>query len=1503
MRAWHTGHGAYTPATVRQIPRQFPARPSTMFSTATQNWFDASFARATEIQRRGWPVIGSGAHALLVAPTGSGKTLAAFLWAIDRLACADAGSELGVRALYVSPLKALVYDIERNLRAPLVGIRRAAERCGSAFPGITVAVRTGDTPQRERQRQLRAPAEILVTTPESLFLLLGSRARETLRTVHTVIVDEVHALAPSKRGAHLALSLERLADLAGADPQRIGLSATVRPIDAVARYLGGDRVVECVDASTPPRLDVQVTVPVPDMTRAATAPAGDEPDGSILGTLYAREVGSAQAERGMWAAVYPKLLESIRAHRSTIVFVNSRGLCERLAHRLNELADEELVMAHHGSLSHAQRAEIEDRLKRGALRAIVATSSLELGVDMGAVDLVVLVESPGSVARGLQRVGRAGHQVDAVSVGRLFPKFRGDLLECAVIAARMRGGQLEALRVPRNSLDVLAQQIVAMCCERPRSVADIERVVRRSYPYASLSTNALEAVLDMLDGRYPSSEMAELRPLLAWDRSQNVLSARRGAAMISRMNAGTIPDRGSYGVFLGADGPRVGELDEEMVFETRVGENITLGAASWRIEDITRDRVIVQPAPGEPGRLPFWRGDGPGRSLELGRAIGAFVRALGAMAPEAAVPWLLEQAPLDRFAAQNLAAYVAEQKHHTGTLPTDRDVTVERFRDELGDWRVCILTPFGARVHAPWAMALQHRLAARVGADVQLMYTDDGIVLRFADTDELPGVDELCPDPENVEELVTEQLANSSLFAGLFRENAARALLLPRRQPERRRPLWAQRLKAQQLLATVKQYASFPIVLETYRQALSDTFDLDALKVVLRDIRSRRVRLHDIETRSASPFARSLVFAYVAAYIYEQDAPLPERKAQALTLDRNLLSELLGQEQLRELIDRDVLAELEAELQHLVDERRAGDADRLHDLLRRLGDLSEAELAERSTAAPGPWLVRLERERRAVQLAINGERRWIAAEDAGLMRDALGAVPPAGLPAQFLETVENPLAELVRRFARRRGPFLSGDVRARFGLTPAQLEPVLEGLERAGVLVRGEIRPDGAELDWCDAEILRRLKRRTLARLRDQVAPVDGRALGLFLTRWHGVDGGGSGPERLLEAIAQLEGIALPWSVMVREILPRRVSDFRLEMLDALCASGAVVWAGQGALGARDGRVGLFLREHLAGLLAAQPPYAAATPLHATVVAHLAAHGASFAAELDGAVRASHAGVTAAELDAVMWDLVWEGVITNDTCAPLRALGGVRAGTRTRRGRSHAFAGGRWSLLRGALAAPVSDTERLLMRANVLLERYGIVSREAVRAEDMEGGFTSLYRVLRSMEEAGRLRRGYFVDGLAGAQFGYAGAIDLLRAARADIEDDADAALAPVVLAAADPANPYGSLLPWPDTGGEGELRPRRIAGARVILLGGLPRLYVGPRGRQLLTFGAAGTEQLHALERCLRALHALPQGARRGMLVIEKIDGEPVRQSPLCDLLAQCGFASDYRGMVAVGA
>ena len=1486
--------------------------PLTPFGPAARAWFESSFDHATPVQAQGWARIAAGDHALLIAPTGSGKTLAAFFYCIDRLSRGEAAAPAtprppGVRVLYVSPLKALVYDIERNLRAPLVGVRRAAEKLGLPVRIPRVAVRTGDTPARERLEQARDPAEILVTTPESLYLILGSAQRETLRSVEWVIVDEIHALAPTKRGAHLALSLERVAMLAERDPQRVGLSATARPLAEVARFLGGDRPVAVVDTSARPRLDIEICVPVPDMTRPV-APASQQVDRTTerspapLSALSTYSSELPEPSLGLWPAIHPALLEQVLAHRSTILFVNSRGLCERLCQRLNELAGEEILLAHHGSIAHEQRREIEEALKAGRIRGIVATSSLELGIDMGAVDLVLLVESPGSVARGLQRIGRAGHQVGEVSKGRVYPKHRGDLLEASVVCRGMEEGAVEATQIPRNPLDVLAQQIVAMCGVAPWKVDELERVIRRAANYRDLSRDALVAVLDMLAGRYPSTDFAELRPRLVWDREADVLTPTRGAAKLAVLSGGTIPDRGMYTVHVGGEGPRVGELDEEMVFESRPGQTITLGASTWRVTEITRDRVLVAPAPGEVGRLPFWRGEGPGRPVELGRALGAFVREVASKPRDEAEAWLRATHHLDAFAARNLLDHLDEQREATGTLPTDRAITIERFRDELGDWRVCILSPFGARVHTPWALALEAQLGVDAGFAVQAVSSDDGIVLRFADADVLPDVVALLPDPELVEDAIVSQLGNSALFAANFRENAARALLLPRRRPGSRTPLWVQRLKSQNLLAVARQFPSFPIVLETYRSCLQDVFDLPGLVDLLRRIRSREVRVEEAETRIASPFARSLVFAYTAAYLYQGDTPAAERRAQALQLDRNMLRDLLGQEQLRDLLDARALEEVEDELQGRAESMRVTHADSLVDLLRRVGDLGSAELAGRCEADPSAWLDELASRRRIVAIRVAGESRWIAAEDAALYRDALGCVLPVGLASALLATTTEPLEQLLLRYARTHAPFPAAQLAQRFDLLPVQAEVALGLLEARGRLLSGEFRPGGREREWCDAEVLRRIRRRTMAKLRGEVAAVEARVLARFLPAWHGVGEAQGGERRLDDALAQLEGVPLPFSDLERMILPARVRDFDPRMLDERGALGTLVWVGCGALGERDGRVALYRRERASLLVEVPAVPADLGALHRAMLDHLERRGASFFAELLAIAGAA----SERQVFDALWDLVWAGLVTNDTFNPLRALAAraprAASGSPSRRRpgkNAPSPAAGRWSLVAQLVAAPVDATRRAHARSLLLLDRWGIVARDALAAESIAGGFSAVYPVLRAMEEAGKIRRGHFVDGLGGAQFAFAGAVDQLRAAR-DRQPEGGAggrdASEVVLLAATDPANAFGAVLPWPTPRADAEAaRPRRGAGAAVVLVDGELALYIDRGGRQVLSFPAASGDAVTAAARALRGLLA---DRRRRALRIERIDGEPALDSPLRAAFEQAGFRAEYKGL-----
>jgi ATP-dependent Lhr-like helicase len=1524
------------------VPAGDPLAP---FSPAVREWFQSAFEAPTPAQTGGWASISTGRHTLIHAPTGSGKTLAAFLWCLDRLARDPSPPPSRtvpgtVRVLYVSPLKALTYDVERNLRAPLHGIALAAQRLGEPEPLITIAGRTGDTPQDQRRELARRPPDILVTTPESLYLVLTSGARETLRGVETVIVDEVHAIAGTKRGAHLALSLERLEQLRpeGAPPlQRIGLSATQRPLETIARFLGGigpGREVEIVDAGSRKALELEVVVPVEDMARLGEVMPPDELPGG--------PVPFGDMRTSIWPSIHPRLLELIKAHRSTIVFTNSRRLAERLAQRLNELAGEELVRAHHGSIAREQRLQIEEDLKAGRIPGLVATSSLELGIDMGAVDLVVLVESPTSVASGLQRVGRAGHHVGEPSKGIVFPKFRGDLLESAVVVQRMHEGAIETTVMPRNPLDVLAQQLVAMAVMDRMTVAELLEIVTKAAPFETLSREALEAVLGMLAGAYPSDEFAELKARVTWDRVTDVVEGRRDARVVAVTSGGTIPDRGLFGVFLageaGTPGRRVGELDEEMVYELRAGMHgdvVVLGASSWRVLDITPDRVIVEPAPGVPGKLPFWKGDAVGRPVELGRAIGGFLReaegdlARGERGQRSLAARLREQNDLDELAARNLVAYLDEEREIAGALPTDRRLVVERFRDELGDWRLVILSPFGGRVHAPLTLAIETRLRERLGIEAQTIWSDDGIAVRLpegegdGDARRLAEIESLLfPAADEVEDLVVEAVGGSALFASRFRENAGRALLLPRRRPGARTPLWQQRQRAADLLQVASRYGSFPILVETYRECLSDVFDLDALREILGGIERREIAVHGVETAKASPFASSLLFDYVAAYMYEGDAPQAERRAGALALDRDLLRELLGQEELRELLDPEALADLELSLQSLSEDRQADTVEHLHDLLRRLGDLSLDELAARvegGATISRAWLRELEGSRRAVTIRVAGEDRWIAIEDVARYRDGVGASPPRGVPDAFLVGVTGALDGLLARWARTHGPFVSVDPARRWGLPAGVVDDALARLAAAGTILRGEFRPGGSEREWCDPEVLRMLRRRSLARLRREVEPVEPETLGRFLPAWQGVLPvgasaaplrGNAGLERLAEVVDQLSGVPIPASVLERDVLPARIPGYQPRLLDELGALGEVAWVGHGSLGRDDGRVVLH-RPGRELLLPGGGPDAGAkpeSPLHDAIREHLATRGASFFRALQAGTAVAGGFAERDVLDA-LWDLVWAGEVTNDTFAPLRALRWKRPTRSTARGRAPRLgrltslgppeAAGRWSLVGSGRwevgTTPASPTERMHQLALALLDRHGVLVRESVMAEGLEGGFSAVYPMLRALEEAGRIRRGYFVAGLGAAQFALAGALDRLRSVRDPATSTQDSAVH--LLAAADPANPYGAAVPWPRRG-DADKRPLpRAAGANVVLVDGVAALYLDRGGSSIQTLPAMDDPSVAAA--AVGALRGLVVDGRVRELVVSRVDGEPVGRSPWYDALLKGGFIQGYRGLV----
>ncbi len=1589
-------------------------RALALFHPVTAGWFRAVFDGPTAPQIEGWPAISRGESTLILAPTGTGKTLTAFLWCLDRLMLAKGAGERGAgcRVVYVSPLKALAADVERNLRSPLQGIANMAKREGVPVRMPEISVRTGDTPQKERARFRKHPGDILITTPESLYLLLTSEAGESLRTVETVIIDEIHALVPTKRGAHMALSLERLEALVGADGggrrlQRIGLSATQRPLEEVARFLGGAegvasgavesvsvvvaelgsgdapnepgttmadegavdaalmevagggsasvaeaeakadaasgvryRPVTVVNAGAKKVLDLKVEVPVEDMAR--------------LGEI--QELPSGPASQGpkrtsIWQSIHPRLLEIIRERTSTLIFVNARRAAERLAGALNELAEEQIARAHHGSLAAAQRSEIEELLKAGKIRALVCTSSLELGIDMGAVDLVIQIEAPPSVASGMQRIGRAGHQVGAPSNGIIFPKYRADLLACAAVTKAMHEGHVESTRFLRNPIDVLAQQVAAIIAHPPLNVVDAERrskrsdeeatapgigydallrMVRSAAPFAGMSVAVFDGVLDMLAGRYPSDEFAELRPRVTWDRQRNWLTPRGGIKRIAILNGGTIPDRGTYGVFLAgqhAKPIRVGELDEEMVFEQRTGDTFILGASTWRVEEITHDRVLVTPAPGDAGKMPFWHGDQAGRPIEFGRRIGALVRELREAPRSVALTTLIQAHDLEQGAAENALRYLADQELAAGYVPDDRTIVVERVRDELGDWRVCCLTPFGSRIHAPWAMAVTAKLRANGGSDVETMWSEDGFCLRFPESDTAPDTDVLLLEPEEAAELVLRQLGSTALFAAKFRESAARALLLPRRRADGRTPLWQQRKRSYDLLSVASRYPSFPILLEAYRECLRDVFDMPALMETLRAIGNRSLRVHTVDSRTPSPFAAALLFSYVANYIYDGDAPLAERRAQALSIDQDQLRELMGDSDLRELLDLSAIEETEEQLQCTAEGYMARSMDGVHDLLLRLGDLTRSELRARCVSDEvADAADRLIRARRVLEVGVAGERRLIAVEDAARFRDAVGVPLPPGLPTAFLTAAPDAMLDVVRRYARTHGPFVTKEVAERYALPMESVEAVLQRLVGMGRVQEGGFRPGGLNREWIEVEVLRAVRRRSLARLRKEVEPVEQRVLARLFTRWQGVVQPRRGLDALLDVIENLQGAPLPASILETEILPARVLGYKPADLDVLVGAGEVVWVGLEPVGERDGRVGLYLAEKLPVLW--PPVRGEREPLREKeeeVLQYLRARGASFFQELHDGVGGGYPGETIEAL----WSLVWRGMVTNDGMAALRAYCD-RATNSTNRSRKpakrvHHQAGfrsrrttpptvqGRWALQATAFVTEEDrarrQTEWSHAEAQQLLARYGVVFRETAQAEGLVGGFSAVYDVLKAMEESGRIRRGFFAADLGATQFAMPAAVDLLRSLRGGAMGGTTTEDGPemVQVAATDPANPYGALLKWPAPVEEGTSLQRSV-GARVVLCDGALVAYLrrgnanvqvwlpeeeparGQVGRALAEFLVA---RVQGEERVVSVGDA---GSRVGML-IASVNGVAVAESAMARYLLDAGFQAGAMG------
>ncbi|MCA9062221.1 MAG: DEAD/DEAH box helicase [Planctomycetaceae bacterium] len=1604
------------------------------FHPCTRDWFRQSFDAPTTIQTLAWPAIGAGHNALLLAPTGSGKTLAAFLAAIDHLffrstpndrssagekrrttqtSSKDSAIEAGVRVLYISPLKALGVDVDRNLRAPLAGLRAFATRHGVPHIVPSVAVRSGDTSQRERSAITRQPPEILITTPESLYLMLTSQAESVLTRVETVIIDEIHALAGTKRGVHLFVTLERLerlrqkaaaarslphqtleSDSGPAPLQRVGLSATQRPLELIARLLGGGiataspdiavvpRPVQIIDASERRAFELTIETPAEERQAEMNRQAAEsrkrtsvrseplsEPDAFDVETpndfdetIPIGPAASSPSIPSVWPSIHPRLVELIRQNRSTMIFVNSRRLAERLATAINETAGEELALAHHGSIAREQRAEIEDRLKRGQLPAMVATSSMELGIDMGAVDLVIQIEAPPSIASGMQRIGRAGHHVGAVSTGVIFPKYRGDLLACSAATGAMLTGWVEETHFPRNPLDILAQQIVAITARESISVEELYSTIRGAAPFFDLPWSSFIGVLDLLSGRYPSDEFSELRPRLNWDRIAGMVSPRKGAQRLAILNGGTIPDRGLYGVFLtaadGKSGGRVGELDEEMVFECHPGDVFLLGASSWRVMDITRDRVLVTPAPGEPGRMPFWRGDSPGRPRDFGVAIGQLARELIALPESEAIQRLTQQHFLDLSAAESLLRYLRDQVTATGLLPSDTSIVIESFLDEVGDWRIVILSPYGSRVHAPWALLAAARLRREISDDVDLMWTDDGIVFRIPEACEVPPVELFLPEAEDVEDELVREIGGTALFAAKFRENAARSLLLPRRSPNRRTPLWMQRRRSADLLKVAARFRSFPILMETYRECLRDVFDMSGFLQLLRDVRSRAVQVHSVRTDHASPFASAVLFNYVGNFIYEGDAPLAERRAQTLSLDHTQLRELLGSVDFRELFDADVLQDVERERQRLSG-HPLRHPDDVHGLLLDIGPLSEEEIAarcpesERNAGTHRTWLTELIHARRIFTCRIAGDLRFAAAEEAGRLRDALGIVPPTGLADAFLEPVLDALTELVSQYARTHGPFSANEIAARFGLGTAPVLSALSVLTEQERVIEGEFRPHYSGTEWCDAGNLRILKRRSLAALRREVEPVETDALARFLPDWHGIHQPRSGLDGLLDVIEQLQGAPLPASTLEHEILPVRLRNYSSSQLDELCVQREVIWRGFDSTGSTDGRIGLFLTDDYRKL--APPVQPVQDPAATTIRQLLSERGALFFDQITDALRLFPNDVL-----NTIWQMVWAGELTNDTLTPLRSLrasqttgrrterrGDRRSGMgfRSRRRTQLPGSEGRWTLLPGVLssgeevassqamvtsivataateshvagwdpaagsrpsdretsATDPTPTERQMAIATQLIERHGVLTKEMLAREEVAGGFSGLYPVLKAMEEAGRVRRGYFVSGLGAAQFAAPGAEDRLRSFR-----DPSTSPETLVLAATDPASPWGNALSWPETtdGNEGG-RPQRVAGAKVLIHDGRLLGYLGRTHQSLMTFLPAqqqpDAENDHTALTTVLA-NAVAQLASPGRsLLLTKIDGLPAQTTPFALALIRAGFTVTSQGLLHRG-
>ncbi len=1442
-----------------------------LFHPIVQRWFLGTFPGPTPAQSLGWPPIAKGEHTLILAPTGSGKTLAAFLWGLNQLFSEGDPAPPGIRILYISPLKALNNDIERNLRVPLAGIRQLAAKEGLSWPALRVAVRTGDTTERQRQEMIRRPPHILITTPESLFLMLtAERSRELFRAVQAVIIDEIHALCDNKRGVHLSITLEHLVHRIGREVQRIGLSATQRPLETVARFLGGQtweqggerlhpRPVTIVDAGMRREADLQVICPVEDFRSL--------PEGTV------------------WPEVSHQLFELIRQHRTTLIFTNARSVAEKISKRLNELAQAymgdpsiSIARAHHGSITREARLAIEEALKAGVLPAIVATGTLELGIDIGSIDLVCQLQSPKSVSRGMQRVGRSGHLISCTSKGRLFATFLDDLVELAVIARGMREGEVEETRIPRNCLDVLAQQIVAMVAGEEWDAESLYRLVRQSYCYEDLSWELYVGVLEMLAGRYPSEAFRELRPRLIWDRSTGRLLSLPGSRQLAILNAGVIPERGYYPVEL-FDGTRIGELEEEFVFESRIGDAFLLGSQIWRIEEIRADRVIASPAPGALPRMPFWHGETYTRPFELSLKVGAFRRALSARLDDPTCEaWLREEYLLDERGAAALVSYFREQREATGAIPTDRTVVLELFKDELGDWRLVAHTPFGARVNVLLEMVLARRIQEAVGIEVQSIFTDEAILFRLPGSDVPPSLDLFTRlSEEEVVEDVRKGLVDSPLFAALFRHCAERALLLPKRSPRRRVPLWLVRLRAGDLLALARKFERFPILLEAYREALCDVLDMEGLLQVVRDIVRGKIEVVAVERNTPSPFARSLWLPFAAVYLYQGDVPRAERQAQMLAVSREILEEVLGRKQVQGLLRQEAVEEVTNRLQHMARGWKARSPDELFQILRELGDLDEEEIAARAVGDALAWIRDLATRGlvKVFRLPEEGASRWIAMEDERLYEQA------------FISNDKEAKIQLLRRFLKARGPVETREIARRYGIPEEEAQALLELLENQGEVARGSFLSRRTGIQWCDREVLARIYRRTLAILRREVEPCPPEVYARFLMRWQHLHPSHrlSGQEGVRRVLHQLQGISLPLVVWLRDVLPARVEGFDERWVLELTRTGEVAWVGRGGVDTIAflfrGEGGIFLSDPSVGEEALSREARA-------VRDHLLAHGASFFTDLEEGT-----GLSSEALLAALVELASLGLVTNDSLEVTEELGkfttprpfspedparwpiaSFRRQRETRRTvrRRVVRRSGRWSLIhRPGLLGPVRPPDELAsLHARQLLNRYGVVVREWHRREEGLVAWQEIRRALHRMELRGEVRRGYFVQGLSGVQYALPEAVEMLRESRQE-EDEI------FLMHACDPANPYG-VWGFPLPGGFHRLP--RLASNYLILVGGRPVLAVEALGRKILPLAGLDRRTLLRVAEGLTSLLHRPRGPSR--IEIETWAGSPVPKAPL---------------------